>query len=161
DFPIDLFVDRRGEESVGYFAVTRKWGEHGRKFLGQPPGWDQFDAIETGFKRAEKMRLLYVAATRAKDMLVVGFRTTRRGPSGAWRDLASRIRDRFTIVPSRAAKRAEARQQAATIAIERIAEKFEHARQTSYDVTPITKIAHATHADLVKAEEGLGKGTSW
>src|SRR4051812_21410499 len=50
DFPTDLFVDRRGEESVGYLAVSRKWGAHGRKFLGQPPGWDQFDTIETGFK---------------------------------------------------------------------------------------------------------------
>jgi ATP-dependent helicase/nuclease subunit A len=161
DFPVDLFVDRRGEESVGYLAVTRAWGGYGRKFLGQPPGWDQFNTIENSFKRAEKMRLLYVAATRAKNMLVVGFRTTRRGPGGAWRDLASRIRDRFAVIPSRAAQRAVARQQAATIAVEQIVAKFEHARETSYDVTPITKIAHASHADLVKAEEGLGKGTSW
>ena len=35
------------------------------------------------------------------------------------------------------------------------------ARTESYSVLPITKIAHGSHQELVKAEEGLGKGMSW
>jgi len=38
---------------------------------------------------------------------------------------------------------------------------YESARRSSYSVLPITKIAHTSHAALVRAEEGLGRGTSW
>jgi ATP-dependent exoDNAse (exonuclease V) beta subunit len=46
-------------------------------------------------------------------------------------------------------------------AVDGIAAQFENARRGSYSVLPITKIAHESHAALVRAEEGLGKGTSW
>src|SRR5439155_25967487 len=42
-----------------------------------------------------------------------------------------------------------------------IACRFAAASDTSYSVLPVTKVAHANHAELVRAEEGLGKGMSW
>lgn len=163
DFDIDLFVDRRDEESRGHFVVTRAWGPHGKKLLGVPPGWDGYEQTEEEFKRAEKMRLLYVAATRAKRMLIVGFRTTAKGIRGAWRELAGRVRDRLPmpreVAPASSTPPPVARRFSEVQA--EIASRFAAASQTSYSVLPITKVAHANHAELVRAEEGLGKGMSW
>jgi ATP-dependent exoDNAse (exonuclease V) beta subunit len=185
---VEFHVDRRdddragdhgtSDEARGYFVVTRPWGR-GTKVLGAPPGWknaphgwkaSEQEAVWTGyeereneFQRAERQRLLYVAATRAKEMLVVGFRRARKGVSGPWRELAGRLVDPLPMpdeaasspAPEPAAVRlfAEARRE--------IALRFEAATETSYSVLPITKIAHSNHRDLVRAEEGLGKGMSW
>ena len=157
DFEIDLFVDRRGEESIGHLALSREWGR-GRKDIALPPKWDELQALEKQFKDAEKKRLLYVAATRAQRMLVVGYRMASGRIKGAWRDLASRVRTPFPSVSSvssvvKAFHHREHR--------EHREEAWERARTATYSVLPITKIAHESHQDLVKAEEGLGKGMSW
>ena len=157
-FEPDLFVDRSGDESIGHFVVTKK-GRYQPEEIGLPVGWSQYKAQEAGFLRAERMRQLYVAATRAGKILVVGFRTSKGVVAGAWRELAGRVKERLVVHP--AGRTAGEDTRAPLRAAMDIAAKFEHAREASYDVTPITKIAHASHAELVKAEEGLGKGTSW
>jgi len=157
NFPIDLVVDRSGEESLGHFALSKPWGK-GKKEIALPVGWDEHKSREEGFKRAERMRLLYVAATRAKEMLIVGFRQTTKGVSGAWRELAGRIRDRLTLPVNVAARASSAGSVPGSIDI---AARYEIAKKSSYSVLPVTKIAHANHEELVKAEEGLGKGMSW
>ena len=164
DFDVDLFVDRSGEESRGHFALMRQWGARGKKAIALPAGWEQHQRTEDEFNRAEKMRQLYVAATRAKEMLVVGFRDSGGKIKGAWRELASRVRDRLPLPDRDDAAVAPAaslvvRQFAE--AQERIAAQFDESRHASYSVMPVTKVAHANHLELVRAEEGLGKGTSW
>lgn len=131
--------------------------------LAAPPGWDGYEQTEKEFKRAEKLRLLYVAATRAKRMLIVGFRQTAKGVKGAWRELAGRVRERLPM-PGEVASAPPAPPPAARLfaeARDEIASRFESARETSYSVLPITKVAHSSHVELVRAEEGLGKGMSW
>ena len=164
DFDVDLFVDRSGDESRGHFAVKRQWGARGKKEIALPIGWDQHKQTEAEFNRAEKTRQLYVAATRAKEMLVVGFRESGGRIRGAWRELAARVRDRLPLTGSDgdvadAVPAAIARQFAESQ--QRIASQFDRSRHASYSVMPVTKVAHGNHLDLVKAEEGLGKGTSW
>ncbi len=39
--------------------------------LALPPSWDSLQEEETRYQKAEELRLLYVAATRAKELLVV------------------------------------------------------------------------------------------
>ena len=39
--------------------------------LGQPVGWDDMAALEEEYLQAEEIRLLYVAATRARNLLIV------------------------------------------------------------------------------------------
>jgi len=169
--------DRSEEQSRGYFVVTRPWGK-GTKVLGAPEGWKSapagwapsegepvwvgYEQREKEFQRAEKLRLLYVAATRAKEKLVVGFRMGKTGIKGPWQQLVKGVdplqmpeEPQSSPVPAPSAARlfAEAQRE--------IAARFEAARETSYSVLPITKIAHSNHAELVRAEEGLGKGMSW
>jgi ATP-dependent helicase/nuclease subunit A len=162
EFPIDLFVDRSSEESRGYLAVTRK-RQYDFEEIGLPTGWGAMKQAEQAFKEAEKKRLLYVAATRAKDMLVVGFHRTVKGVEGAWGKLAERIpgplfeqKETATESPINAPAAVQFDD-----AVAGIDARFTHARASSYSVLPITKIAHGSHAELVRAEEGLGKGTSW
>ncbi|MBI5725323.1 MAG: UvrD-helicase domain-containing protein [Planctomycetes bacterium] len=70
-----LHVSRFQENrSAGYLAVKQP-GFHG-KLLAIPDGWDQLAGKESQFLAAERLRLLYVAATRAGSMLCV---STRHG----------------------------------------------------------------------------------
>jgi len=162
DHPVELFVDRSGDESLGHFVLSRERGK-AKKLLAQPPDWDRHLETEKAFKAAEKNRLLYVAATRAKHLLVVGYRSGVQGVKGAWRELARRATQRlFDLAEVREetarAKGVEHQFDAAKLDL---AARFEASGTTSYSVLPITKIAHGSHTELVRAEEGLGKGTSW
>lgn len=163
DFPVNLFVDRTGEESRGHFLVSRKRGQGPPTTIAQPVGWEAFEATEREFRRAEKMRLLYVASTRAMEMLVVGYRTQAGRIRGAWSDLAERIRTRFPVQPPAPEHPppAPVRREDFEGSLDALQSQFTTAREPSYSVLPITKVAHASHVELVKAEEGLGKGTSW
>src|SRR5437667_8866743 len=48
--------------------------------VGEPAGWTAHEATELRYLVAEQKRLLYVAATRAKEMLVIG----RSGTGDSW-----------------------------------------------------------------------------
>ena len=69
-------------------VVRRGWK---REVIAQPPTWEEDQRIEGDFEAAERVRLLYVAATRARDELWVaswaGGRARGRsvwGPVEAW-----------------------------------------------------------------------------
>ena len=86
DPKIDVHIARTGDQPEGWFQVVRKNGEHGRTVLGEHEDWDQHQAAEQPFLDAEQDRLLYVAATRAREVLVVS-RWTTTPRNGAWTDL--------------------------------------------------------------------------
>ncbi len=72
EFPIELRVERDGGVARGHLRVLRDaelpWM---RTMLGQPTDWPVHEAEEQKYRDAERLRLLYVAATRAKELLVV------------------------------------------------------------------------------------------
>jgi ATP-dependent helicase/nuclease subunit A len=68
---VDVRVVREADKARGYFKIEADWGEFGKKPIGEPEGWEQHSADESLYIQAEEQRLLYVAATRAKDMLVI------------------------------------------------------------------------------------------
>jgi ATP-dependent helicase/nuclease subunit A len=81
-FPVLLQVVRTGDRAVGYLRVARK-GEHGDVVIGQPVAWEGHEAEEVKYVAAERLRLLYVAGTRAKDLLIV-CRAGKRNDNKAW-----------------------------------------------------------------------------
>jgi ATP-dependent helicase/nuclease subunit A len=85
-FPLrDYFIDRSAEPPVGHFLVFKRVGDHGKEEIARPEGWDALQQIEETFDQAEKVRLLYVGATRAREMLVVSIKRTGTGKaSGPW-----------------------------------------------------------------------------
>jgi len=83
DFPPDCHVDRSGGLTLGYLAVTEQ-SEFGRgRLLAHHPDWETLAEKEKQFLEAERLRLLYVAATRAGRRLVVTRRESRPG-SNPW-----------------------------------------------------------------------------
>ena len=69
-FEPDRHVRRTGEAALGHFRFTRPVGRQTRT-VSQPAGWEESAAEELKYEEAEENRLMYVAATRARDLLVV------------------------------------------------------------------------------------------
>jgi ATP-dependent helicase/nuclease subunit A len=85
---VDVRIVRDGLTARGYFRITSDWG-YSEKVLAEPAGWDQLEQEEQTYLAAEEQRLLYVSATRARDLLVVG-RWAKGGGGGvrAWEAFA-------------------------------------------------------------------------
>ena len=81
DRPPDMRV-ARGDDGVarGTMPIVQQLGPYQRQVVAKPRTWDEDQRVETEFELAERVRLLYVAATRAKDELWVA----RWDPRPAW-----------------------------------------------------------------------------
>jgi ATP-dependent helicase/nuclease subunit A len=84
---IDVRVVRDGLSALGYFELSRPKGDYGRTVLGRPAGWTEHEEQERAYIQAEQRRLLYVAATRARDLLVVSRPANAGGRSRPWQML--------------------------------------------------------------------------
>jgi len=84
----DLHVERdETGEAVGYLCVTEKRSGYGPdRILARPTTWEAKEAVEERFAAAEEVRLLYVAATRAEDELVVA-RWVEKPQRSVWHPL--------------------------------------------------------------------------
>jgi ATP-dependent helicase/nuclease subunit A len=60
-----------------------------KQVIAQPPGWDAMSGAESEFEDAEAQRLLYVAATRAGDELLIA--TTPQPEKSIWASLVAAI----------------------------------------------------------------------
>lgn len=78
DHQVELYVDRSGPTVQGYLPIYGTTA--GRRFLlAQPENWGAFAEKEKQFQKAEELRLLYVAATRAGAQLTVSQRESGNG----------------------------------------------------------------------------------
>ncbi|MDQ3069134.1 MAG: UvrD-helicase domain-containing protein [Acidobacteriota bacterium] len=80
-------IVRKGDRAEGWLVVEERsdgdWYRPPVK-IAEPDGWEDHVTEEQEFLRAEETRLLYVAATRAEEMLVVG---CSEGKASAWKTL--------------------------------------------------------------------------
>jgi ATP-dependent helicase/nuclease subunit A len=67
----DVRIMRTESVATGYFSIADGRG-FGARPLAEPAGWEEHKAEEAAYLEAEVDRLLYVAATRARDLLVIG-----------------------------------------------------------------------------------------
>jgi ATP-dependent helicase/nuclease subunit A len=70
---VHLRIVREEGEPLGFFQVIKKEPDKkwGGQLIAEPPGWEAHAEAEQPFLDAEMDRLRYVAATRARDLLVV------------------------------------------------------------------------------------------
>ncbi|HEY6359447.1 MAG TPA: UvrD-helicase domain-containing protein [Vicinamibacterales bacterium] len=154
---VDVRIIREGTAARGYFSLTTEWGK-GRKVLAQPEGWDRYEAEEQAYLAAEEDRLLYVAATRARETLVVG-RWASTGGRGtrAWAGLEPFLDTATELpVPTRvrvpSAQRVDMSAAAREAANRARAGAHTHARTASWSVASVT--ADARHvAKMTRAVE--------
>jgi len=76
----------------GYFLFKKRAG-YKATLISQPTGWAGVVDRAAKFREAEEHRLMYVAATRARDMLVVSAYQGDLGEKKAWRILDERLGD--------------------------------------------------------------------
>ncbi len=81
----DIRIDRSPDGAIGYLQIVRKRedGKGAAAIIGEPAGWAACQAVEQPFLDAERERLRYVAATRAKTILVVS-RWEKDGKNQPW-----------------------------------------------------------------------------
>jgi len=101
----ELRIDRGPGRAVGHMQVVWKDEEQPwlRKLIAEPADWASFAAVEQPFLDAEAARLRYVAATRAKELLVIS-RWAKSGGIQPWQPFNEFLDGaRELIVPSEAA----------------------------------------------------------
>jgi ATP-dependent helicase/nuclease subunit A len=76
-------VERHGDSARGWFSIEKDGEGRGPKVIAQPAGWDGMVEEELKYLDAEETRLRYVAATRARELLVVG-RWAKPGEGRPW-----------------------------------------------------------------------------
>ncbi len=157
-------TERRADgTALGYLRVTeaRENSFGNDRILARPRGWDEKAEAERRFDGAEQVRLLYVAATRARDELVVARWTEKPDVSawaalGPWLDKHGRKleleivepepREELELTPDEAARRtAEAHERLATMA------------EPTYRHVSVTRLAKGAGAS---AEHPSGKASS-
>ncbi|MGH8639433.1 MAG: 3'-5' exonuclease, partial [Burkholderiales bacterium] len=85
---VDVHIARTGDEPEGWFQVVRKSeGSYASTVLGEHKDWAEHQETEKPFLDAEQDRLLYVAATRARKMLVVSRWIGKQWRGAAWQPL--------------------------------------------------------------------------
>ncbi len=155
DHGVELHVDRSGGagEARGYMAVRgpsrSAWGTG--PLLAQPPAWDAWEAREKAFVEAEGLRLLYVAATRARHRLVVTMRTGGRKAGNPWQffeeflgdapALAEPAVEVVTAPAAPAAGGADRLLESAAAAREAIERRWSRAAVPTYDVKGVKEAA--------------------
>jgi ATP-dependent helicase/nuclease subunit A len=84
---VDVHIERAELEARGWLKLARRSEtSYGETLLGEHADWSTHEAAELPYLQAEEERLLYVAATRAKELLVVS-RWTKNAGNAAWRGL--------------------------------------------------------------------------
>jgi ATP-dependent helicase/nuclease subunit A len=81
---VDVHIERAELKAHGWLKIVRKSeSSFAEKLLGQHADWTAHENAELPYLQAEEDRLLYVAATRAREALIVS-RSTNRLTSPAW-----------------------------------------------------------------------------
>ncbi|MFC2158724.1 UvrD-helicase domain-containing protein, partial [Acidobacteriota bacterium] len=146
----------------GYFLFSKRmWFTE--KLLSQPLGWEERSEEEGRYAKAEEERLMYVAATRAKNMMVI---SSYAGglPNRSWELLDKNLSDvpeldipaPGDIVTRKKASFPAEKYEGIRKSLE---ENFERAGQPSYFVESVTSMAKVEGEKPGWSEGGLGM--SW
>ncbi len=165
----------RGESggARGGLSITHQQG-HNTHVLAQPPEWADMAELESRFQDAERARLLYVAATRAKRELYVAqcevaTSSTPKLDNSMWRPLAPML-DEHAIPKELKVESAPGRKcmdrttQSLMEATDDAAARIRVAATPSLRFVTVTEEAKGAMEDRVAAESpthGTGLGTAW
>jgi ATP-dependent helicase/nuclease subunit A len=140
----------RGPEgqATGWLQVTMGGGSR-PEVLAQPPEWAELAAVESALLEAERDRLLYVATTRPKRMLLVAEREDPQD-SGLWGRLASVLSDQAALLglPERPLPTRPATQVASLELLDRqrdLCRQRKERRVITVEVTTVTRSLRQDH----------------
>jgi ATP-dependent helicase/nuclease subunit A len=159
----DIHISRTGEKAMGYFVATRQAAEYVREIVGLPPDWQEYENLEQKYQEAEEERLLYVATTRAKQLLVVSTYPEKQD-KGPWKDLYPYLKEIEELESPReeivAIAKGEITPEVFVAARNEIAEKVTKSKAPSYGIESVTSMARSVPEKMPFSED-TGKGMSW
>ncbi len=165
--PPKAWIDRSTDPARAHILVQRRLG-HSSEEIARPLGWEEKQAREEEFLAREDERLLYVAATRAREGLVVSFRRNKDGKlGGPWlRFDANLTRHLPESVPGvlDPEKIGASREMAAALKDVRARRRSRALTSAgpTYSAMSVTAIAHASADPAGRPfTSGTGKGMSW
>jgi len=85
-----------GDKPEGYLSVQKKISEHQSEIIAQPVQWESFGQEELKYLIAEEERLLYVAGTRAKNLLIISS-SEKSNSKNPWSKILDNIKKEFSI----------------------------------------------------------------
>lgn len=138
-------IDRLSDPPRGFFTISRPKDSNHMEIIGEPAGWEFLSERERTFMHAETDRLLYVAATRAKQLLIVS-RYPVRPAIDPWSLLASSLsgQQELEVEPFEAVT-APALAIISDHSVEEASENWQAyaavASQETYQVTSVTALA--------------------
>jgi ATP-dependent helicase/nuclease subunit A len=157
-----LHVSRTSGNPQGYLLIRKKSGFHWET-IAQPLNWASHQQEETLYQDAEEMRLLYVAATRAKNILLVSTYPAKAEKS-PWHDLEEFMEDTpiLTIEEAPVTEKVQpptpitpSLLQEASLAIQQDMARVMEPTYTRDTVTGLSKSSNAP------SREHTGRGMSW
>ena len=137
-------IVRDGSVARGYLAIRRDINEFASEVVAVPAGWEKHQEAEAAYVLAEETRLLYVAATRARELLVVsGWAGASKDTRRPWAALEPFLAEATELdVPPQPATTSKANTDVSARtrqkASEQRARQFERAKAASWDVTSMT-----------------------
>jgi len=161
------WIDRSTDPPKAHVLVARKTGPFSEEEIARPAGWEEKCAREKEFLERENERLLYVAATRAREALVVSFRRNKNGdPGGPWKQLHPHISDELPHAAPAEAAVSSFHGESAAADLERFrkerTERLLAASTPTYAVTSVTTLSHDPAAGATRPfVSATGKGMSW
>ena len=161
--PPNLHISRSSTEMIGRYLATRSKGWWGREIIGTPPDWEKYEKLESKFQKAEEVRLLYVATTRARQLLVVS-RYVEKLDKGSWKALYPYLDqvDELDSADMPAQPQTEGRVvlEEFNAAKKKISEGMEKSRKQTYLIETVTEAAKPSAENAPFAED-TGRGLSW
>jgi ATP-dependent helicase/nuclease subunit A len=166
-----LHVERTAAgDSVGFARVGG--GRHGHIELARPLDWAERQQREEEFRRAEQVRLLYVAVTRAREELVVSRWPGRKPEGRLWAALDPGLEESATMLettPEQPEPRPEADIEPSSISllVDRAAQDRAAAAAPSYRRETVTSLAKgedeevSTEPVYEAASSEVYRGLSW
>jgi ATP-dependent helicase/nuclease subunit A len=92
---VDVHIKRMGDKPEGYLTIKKTKGFQS-EIIAQPVEWESFEQEELKYLIAEEERLLYVAGTRAKNLLIVSS-SEKSNSKNPWGKILDNIQKQFTI----------------------------------------------------------------
>ena len=161
----DLHIDRGSGGTRGFFAIRSEssgsWGTP--PLLAQPADWEEHAEEEVRFLEAERDRLAYVAATRARAGVAI---TCCEGSQGSW-DFFEAEQDLFTPLPIATATKQTAKgaitidPTAAATAAADAAAAWQRGGRATYQVVAAKADALGKETDPATIPPSGEHGTEW
>jgi ATP-dependent helicase/nuclease subunit A len=169
---VDIRIERTGAQPVGWFRIIERDPDkdYDGPVIAEPEGWTALVAAEQPFVDAERGRVRYVAATRAKDLLVVSRWAKPSGGKRPWEPFEPFLGGTAELaVPKKVKARPSSKPDLSAKTRARLAAErdvlLEGAKSPTFTVSSVTA---STHRELVVTEEdparilrGPATGIEW